>query len=305
MAVTYYAGGGRYGEGDALPDGPAVAVCGFDELERVLAALSFPSLENSGIRDHRPTHFEAHGEYDMIVIEDTLSDPPPGGGDDAGWVVVLYTAAALIVAHRDNPDVLRLEGALRRGETRHTVDAALVRLLDILLSDDDDLLDDIEDELTALEARVMVDDPQDCTAEIVQHRKRLLLMNRYYNGMFRVLQSVEENQDGFLPKQSLRYIRMFAGRASRFADTVTSLRDYVSQVREAFQNQLDIGLNRTMRLFTVITAIFLPLTLLVGWYGMNLKMPELAYEITYPAIVVVSVVIVVVLLIYFKKKKWF
>ena len=60
-----------------------------------------------------------------------------------------------------------------------------------------------------------------------------------------------------------------------------------------------------MALLTVITSIFMPLTLIAGWYGMNFKyMPELEYKASYPIIIALSVVIVIVCLIFFKKKKW-
>ena len=61
-----------------------------------------------------------------------------------------------------------------------------------------------------------------------------------------------------------------------------------------------------MRVFTVITAVFLPLSLLAGWYGMNFSnMPELQWKYGYPVFIVVSVAICVGLVVWFKKKKWF
>ena len=60
-----------------------------------------------------------------------------------------------------------------------------------------------------------------------------------------------------------------------------------------------------MTVLTVITSIFLPLTLIAGWYGMNFRyMPELEWRWSYPAVLVVSVLIVVFCLIWFRKKKW-
>ena len=77
------------------------------------------------------------------------------------------------------------------------------------------------------------------------------------------------------------------------------------RVREAYQALLDIESNKVMKLFTVITSIFLPLTLLVGWYGMNLSMPETASRYTYPVVIIVSIAIVVGAIVYFKRKRWF
>ena len=59
-----------------------------------------------------------------------------------------------------------------------------------------------------------------------------------------------------------------------------------------------------MKIFTVITAIFLPLTLIVGWYGMNLQMPEFQLPYTYPIVIVVSLLIVILSVFYFKRKNW-
>ena len=79
----------------------------------------------------------------------------------------------------------------------------------------------------------------------------------------------------------------------------------MTQLRDLIQSQLDERQNRIMTVLTVITSIFLPLTLIAGWYGMNFRyMPELEWRWSYPAVLVVSVLIVVFCLIWFRKKKW-
>jgi magnesium transporter len=68
---------------------------------------------------------------------------------------------------------------------------------------------------------------------------------------------------------------------------------------------MDIQQNRIMALLTIVTSIFLPLTLIAGWYGMNFRyMPELEWEFGYPLVILISILIVVFSLIWFKKKKW-
>ena len=92
---------------------------------------------------------------------------------------------------------------------------------------------------------------------------------------------------------------------NRRYDYASSIRDHTMQVRDLYNSQLEDHQNRTMTLLTVITTIFMPLTLLAGWYGMNFRyMPELEWRYSYPVVIVVSVVIVVFCLILFKKKKW-
>ena len=91
----------------------------------------------------------------------------------------------------------------------------------------------------------------------------------------------------------------------RLRDIVLGQREYVMQLRDLMQSQLDVRQNRIMTLLTVVTSIFLPLTLIAGWYGMNFRyMPELEWRYGYPLVIVISVAIVAFCLLWFKRKKW-
>ena len=77
------------------------------------------------------------------------------------------------------------------------------------------------------------------------------------------------------------------------------------QIRDLYKAQLDIKQNKIMTILTVVTTIFMPLTLIAGWYGMNFRyMPELERPMAYPVVIAVSVAIVVFSLIFFRKKRW-
>ena len=67
---------------------------------------------------------------------------------------------------------------------------------------------------------------------------------------------------------------------------------------------IDVQQNKVMSILTVVTTIFLPLTLIAGWYGMNFpNMPEFGWKYAYPVVIVVSICIIAGEIIYFKKKK--
>ena len=86
---------------------------------------------------------------------------------------------------------------------------------------------------------------------------------------------------------------------------MNSLLDYTIQIRDTYDSRIEVKQNRIMTLLTVVTTIFMPLTLIAGWYGMNFKyMPELDWKIGYPLVFAVSVLIVILSLLFFKKKKW-
>ena len=118
-------------------------------------------------------------------------------------------------------------------------------------------------------------------------------------------QELEENEIGFFTEENLRYIHLFMNYMIRRHSTATSLRDYTIQVRDLHNTQLEVRQNKTMTLLTVITTIFLPLTLIAGWYGMNFRyMSELEWRFGYLAVLVLSVAVIVCCLILFKRKKW-
>ena len=130
-------------------------------------------------------------------------------------------------------------------------------------------------------------------------------MRIHYEQMLDLGQEFEENENGFFKEKNLRYFRLFTERVMRLMDQVKQLKDYTLQLRELFSTQLDIRMNRIMTVLTVVTVIFMPLTLIAGWYGMNfVYMPELHWKYSYPVVILVSVMIAAGLILWFRKKKW-
>ena len=130
-------------------------------------------------------------------------------------------------------------------------------------------------------------------------------LRTHYNQLIDLAQEFEENENNFFQADHLRFFRLFSSRVSRLHDIVNSLLDYTNQIRDTYQSRLDVKQNRIMTVLTVVTTIFMPLTLIVGWYGMNFKyMPELDSVIGYPVVIVVSLLIVILSLLFFKRKKW-
>lgn len=174
-----------------------------------------------------------------------------------------------------------------------------------LLKNDIDAMEDLEERITNMEDVLLKDDRTDYTFGIIAFRKELLRLRRYYDQLSQVFDGILENENHFIPEKDLRYFKFLDGRVDRLLSHIVNLRDYITQVREAYQAQIDIEQNRLMKIFTVVTAIFLPLTLIVGWYGMNMEMPEYHWRYGYFYVMALSVIVVAVLILVFKKKKWF
>ena len=129
-------------------------------------------------------------------------------------------------------------------------------------------------------------------------------LRNHYEQLMDLGQALEENENGFFKEENVRYFRLFINKIARLLDASAALRDYTVQLRDLYQSQMDVKQNRIMTVLTIVTTIFLPLSLIAGWYGMNFKyMPELDKPLAYPIIIAISIVIVVASLLFLKKKK--
>lgn len=173
-----------------------------------------------------------------------------------------------------------------------------------LLKDNMGRLEQYEAQITEEADRIISGELNNPLESILDYRRELLRLKRYYEQLASIMDELCANDNGLLSEADVRLFDILHNRVMRFLSTVSSMRDHVEQIREAYQSQIDIKQNDLMRVFTVVTSIFLPLTLLVGWYGMNFNMPEFRWEYGYPVVIAVSVVICVSLLVIFKKKKW-
>ena len=181
----------------------------------------------------------------------------------------------------------------------------LYDLLELMIGPDLHLLEDIEHRLNRAEEEILHGETEEYPTEINDIRGELLDLRMHYEQLIDLGQELEENENGFFRQENLRFFRLFTERVIRLQDRVSSLREYVVQLRDLVQSQQEEKQNRIMTLLTVIATIFMPLTLIAGWYGMNFRyMPELEWKWAYLGVFVLSVLVVVGCLWWFKRKKW-
>ena len=178
-------------------------------------------------------------------------------------------------------------------------------LLETAIAGDLPMLESMEKKLNKIEDDIMDGNITGYPAEMNEIRGDLLDLHVHFEQLIDLGQEFQENENEFFQPETLRYFHMFTERAIRLQEIVSGQREYVTQLRDLLQAQLEVRQNTIMTVLTVITTIFLPLTLIAGWYGMNFqKMPELEWSYGYPVIILISIAIVAGCLIWFKKKKW-
>lgn len=188
---------------------------------------------------------------------------------------------------------------------KNTNNRVFIDFFSKLIANDISVFDDLEKEIAELEQALITSQKKDCVKEIISLRKKLMILKKYHEQILDVLECLSENENHFFDSNTIKYFERLRKKAERFYQNILNMRDSVTQVRESYQAQVDISLNYTMKIFTVITTICLPLSLIVGWYGMNLEMPEYHWRHNYAMVIALSVFVVLTGIAFFKKKGWF
>ena len=194
--------------------------------------------------------------------------------------------------------------------TKRLVNPCLERFLydflEQIICDDRKMLEGYDHTLDELEDQILGGNTEGVLEQIAEIRNDLRDLKIHYTQLIDVCQELEENENHFFKDENERYFHLVAQRIERLLEMLLTLVDFTIQLREFCQSKIDEKQNRNLAFLTIISSIFMPLTLIAGWYGMNFKyMPELDKVWAYPLVFVVSVMIVVVCIVFFKKNKWF
>jgi len=280
-----------------------IGVITFEQLESVAEKFNINEKIFYQCLNGRSSKFESYEGLDYI----SLKIPNINDVLKPSKKVCIFFKKNLLVFICDKYIIIDdMISRTKSGEIKCTsLSKMLYIFFDRLTSEDTYYIENIEQEIAELEEGLITSKKDNYLTKIIILRKKLLKLKRYYERFLNIAESIEENDNKLIDKKTIKYFRMFTNRINRLYQGVNNLRDYVTQVREAYQAQVDINQNQLMKVFTVVTTIFLPLTLIVGWYGMNFKMPEYSTNYGYPVVISICIIIIVICVVWFKKNKWF
>ncbi len=167
------------------------------------------------------------------------------------------------------------------------------------------MLDDMYRQLAALEDEIPRDNSRFFLQRMSTMKQAIYQMFRYYNQLSELLQELADCKDRDIIQEDMTIFERIEKRISRLCQDTQVLREYAMEIWEIYQSQINIRQNDIMKVLTIVTTIFLPLTLIAGWYGMNFQyMPEIGWRYGYPTAIGLSLGVVILCMIIFKKKKY-
>ena len=280
-----------------------------EELEENLVELGIDKNVLTGFmadQTHFHTSVDAYDNFSFGIINIVNVMNVNEDKDRMAFIIKKNQFILVKLIDEDGSCKEMFESAVGRFKQNITLGKVIFGILDRLLSNGNKSLESTEQKIMIMEQNLVSGRIDELlNRDIFNLRKDLSILKNYYEQLFDIGEALQENENDLFGTEDLRYFGIFAAKAERLSKNTHALGENLIHLREALDASLNYSLNKIMKVFTVISIIFLPLTLIVGWYGMNFTtMPELTWKYGHLAVIVLSLLEVAVCLILFKKKKF-
>jgi magnesium transporter len=284
-------------------------------LEKLGACYGLhPLVLEDILTDQRPK-VEDYEDYIFIVLkmlyyEEAEDDDEIGDFNiDMDQVSIIFGKNFIISFKEKDVDIFRpLRERLRTSKGRirkQGADYLAYSMIDSIVDHYFVIMEKLGDRFEELEDSV-VSNPEPGILPAIYNLKRDMLFLRKSVWPLREAISRMQRMDSHLISETTRiYLRDVYDHTIQVIENIETFRDMSASLLETYLSSLSNKLNEVIKLLTIISTIFIPLTFLSGLYGMNFThMPELEHPYGYPAVLVLMLLVVAVMLAYFYRKKW-
>jgi len=211
----------------------------------------------------------------------------------------------IITVTRQKINELRTIKPILLQEKVNSPDYFLYYLVDLVIDNYFVVGDRIEAKIEKLEEDIVIHTKKSHLNEIIGLRSEILWLKKTLGPQRELVWALSRKDLKLIREQLRKYFGDIYENAVKISETFDTFRDLIGNLREAYQLNVANRANEIMRVFTAITTIFMPLTVITGIYGMNFDhMPELHMKYGYYAVLGVMVAVALSLLWLFKKKDW-
>jgi magnesium transporter len=178
-------------------------------------------------------------------------------------------------------------------------------LADIIIDQYFVILEDIGNTIETIESELILAPGPVNQEAIYRTKRRLVYVGRSIWPVRELINEVERSDHPLIHDESRIYFRNIYDHTVQIIETLDSLRDLTSSMMDLYLSSVSLKLNEIMKVLTIFSALFIPLTFFAGVYGMNFKyLPELEWRWGYAVFWAICITATILMLYYFKRKKW-
>lgn len=264
-------------------------------------------LEDIMNSDQRPK-MEDYDDHLFVVLKKIYFD-----GDDvaihAEQISMVLGPHFVITFHENSGsifDPVRLMLKNGKGRIRKQgADYLMYSLIDVVVDNYFTVLETLGEKIESLEAKLIAN-PGAGTLKAMQALKsNTIYLRKVVWPLREVISAMERDQSPLIHKYTHVYLRDIYDHSIHIMDSIEAFRDTLAAMLDIYLSSISNRMNEIMKVLTIIATIFIPLTFIVGLYGMNFEyMPELKFRWGYPAVLLIMLAVSVFMIFYFKRKKW-
>lgn len=191
-------------------------------------------------------------------------------------------------------------------------DFLLYSLIDVVIDQGFPVLESFGLQLEAMEEQVLLDPDTSALEDIHAFKRELIMLRHMLWPQREVINRLLHDDHTLIQESTMVYLRDCYDHSIHVMEMLELYRDMTSGLLDVYLSSISNRMNEVMRVLTVIATIFIPLTFIVGIYGMNFdrtasnwNMPELSWPYGYIFVWAVMFAIVVSMLVFFRRRKWF
>lgn len=287
--------------------------------------LDITSLDNLNIVKEVGAKFNLH----PLVIEDIVNnDHMPKLDDYDNYLVliiramhlnkdrkleteqfsfVLFKDMVISFQQAESDRFDRIIERLKEGANirKNGADDLLHALIDTIVDNYFSVIEAIGENLDEVEDKVLLNPQKDLLEDIYKLKKELIYVRRVLWPMRNVISSVAIKEYELIDGKTIYYFKDIDDHIVQMIDIVETYRDISTGILDTYLSSISNKTNDIMKVLTIYSTIFIPLTFIAGVYGMNFKyLPELNWKYGYISFWVISAIITGFLIRFFKKKEW-
>ncbi len=166
-------------------------------------------------------------------------------------------------------------------------------------------IEKIGDRIEVIEEEIISDSDKKSILELYRLKREMIYLRKQVWPMRDLINNMIRSETILINASSDIYLRDLSDHVTRIIDTVETYRDLLSGIMDIYLSTNANKMNEVMKVLTIMSSIFIPITFMVGVYGMNFdNMPELKTQHGYYVLWAVMLTTVIGLLVYFKRRKW-
>ncbi|MDR2136316.1 MAG: magnesium/cobalt transporter CorA [Treponema sp.] len=281
------------------------------EINRLAEIFNIHPLTVEDILDtgHRPK-VEEFDDYLFVVLKSIGVGAARRDGELDLEQIALVITENTVISFQEKPGdyfdgvrkrILNNAGRIRRMGTVYLAWAIMDAVVDRYIV----VLDAIGAGIEEFEERAMDEKDQDIIPDIQRLKQNLLRIRRMVWPLRENIQIMGRLESGWIPAELAPFFKDLHDNVVQAVDSVETYRELIAGVIEVNLSTISNRMNNVMKVLTIISTIFIPLTFIVGVYGMNFKyMPELEFPLAYPIAWAVMLLIALGMLVFFKIRRW-